>query len=166
MIELRAYGIEFPTNLPDDHNVRPKGERGLRINSHYNVQPIGSDWNIQTAWCRPDKTMLVEPNPNVGASSKGYAPRMWVQDGPDPVPGVHVIEGPATIVEGRVPVQLLCSSTAQFGPGNRMVDIRAMTQHDEAVLKAIHRCDLLQSRRDKALEECKAEAAQQRLTEE
>ena len=88
-----------------------------------------------------------------------------VQDGPVPVPGVHVIEGPATIVEGRVLVRLLCSTTAQFGPGNRMIDIRPMTSHDETVLKAIHRCDLLQARRDRAVEECKIEAAQQQLME-
>ena len=160
-IELRAYGVEFPTILPDKEK-RPEGEKGLRINSHYNVQPLGSSWMVQTVWCRPDKSMYAGFDDVPAGSSqteRKCKDNLWLQDGLEPVPGAQVIEGPATIVDGRVPVQLLCTRTVQFGPGNKMVDIRERTPHDDAVLKAINRCDKLQARRDQALETCKKEAA-------
>ena len=57
-IELRAFGIEFPTILSEEVSESPQGERGLRINSNYNVQPVGGGWMVQTVWCHPDKGMF------------------------------------------------------------------------------------------------------------
>ena len=41
-----------------------------------------------------------------------------------------------------------------------------MTPRDEGVLKAIHRCDLIQERRDRSMEECKREAAEKQREQE
>ena len=70
------------------------------------------------------------------------------------------------MVEGRVPVQLLCTKTAQFGPGNRIIEIREQTPRDEAVLHAIGRCDIIQGQRDMALEQCKTDAADEQRKRE
>ena len=126
---------------------------------------------VQTVWCHPDKGMFTgRDDVSAGSSPPGggqeNVTQMWLQDGAQPINGVYVIEGPATIVEGRAPVQLLCTRTAQFGPGNKMIDIRKQTPRDEAVLKAIQRCDVIQARRDISIDECKKEAVKQQHLEE
>ena len=103
---------------------------------------------------------------SVASSPTSSNDSVWIQEGPETIPGVIVVEGPATIIEGRVPVQLLCQTSAQFGPGNRIVAIRKTRKQDENVLKAIDRCDVLQNRRDNAIEESKREAASQQRAEE
>ena len=128
-IELRAFGIEFPIILSDEVSESPQGERGLRINRNYNVQPVGGSWMVQTVWCHPGKGIFSGTDDVAAGSSppgggQESATQMWLQDGAQPIDGVYVIEGPATIVEGRVPVQLLCTRTAQFGPGNKMINLR------------------------------------------
>ena len=117
----------------------------MRINSR-NARPVGNTLAVQTVWRHPDKNMK-------------DASEYWLQDGPQRLDGVNAVEGPVRLVDGRVPAQLFCTTTAQFGPGNQMVEIRHMTPRDRGVLKAMSRCDHAQARRDSALEECKRDAA-------
>ena len=80
-IELRTYGIEFPAIVPDEHKESPQGERVLRINSHYNVQPVGSTWTVQTVWCQPDKVMCKGGLDDVGVASSLTSSdnSIWIQ---------------------------------------------------------------------------------------
>ena len=91
---------------------------------------------------------------------------LWLEEGTNPPYGVHVVEGPAINIDGRVPVQLLCTTSAQIGPGTRAIQIRRKTKKDEAILKAINRCDQLQASRDSAINACQKEAAEAQLAEE